>query len=205
MNVIKKFIFVILIVNILGCGISLILQSSLGSDAITLLNEGIHIKLGISYTIAGLIYNGTLLLIALLLNKKSLGLGSCVYVLVAGIFIDLYIYLLLDFNISSLGIIIRIMSFIIGHILMCSGFAMLIKFDIGMSPLDAILIYIEGKFKYPYKVLKTIADVIFLILGVYLGGNLGFGTIFSILCTGTTISIVSKMISVNKKRYYSNI
>ncbi|OJT71322.1 hypothetical protein BM529_21455, partial [Clostridioides difficile] len=52
---------------------------------------------------------------------------------------------------------------------------------------------------------KTIADVIFLILGVYLGGNLGFGTIFSILCTGTTISIVSKMISVNKKRYYSNI
>lgn len=70
MNVIKKFIFVILIINILGCGISLILQSSLGSDAITLLNEGIHIKLGISYTIAGLIYNGTLLLIALLLNKK---------------------------------------------------------------------------------------------------------------------------------------
>ena len=50
---------------------------------------------------------------------------------------------------------------------MCSGFAMLIKFDIGMSPLDAILIYIEGKFKYPYKVLKTIADVIFLILGQY--------------------------------------
>ena len=92
MNVIKKFMFVILIINILGCGISLILQSSLGSDAITLLNEGIHIKLGISYTIAGLIYNGTLLLIALLLNKKSLGLGSCVYVLVAGIFIDLYIY-----------------------------------------------------------------------------------------------------------------
>ncbi|EQF23170.1 hypothetical protein QEW_3695 [Clostridioides difficile CD160] len=205
MSVIKKFMFVFLIINMLGCGISLILQSGLGSDSITLLNEGIHLKLGVNYTIAGLIYNGTLLFIALLLNKKNLGLGSCVYVLLAGIFIDFYIYLLLDFNIGSLGTTIKIMSFIIGHILMCTGFAMLIKFDIGMSPLDAILIYIEDNFRYSYKVLKTIADVLFLILGIYLGGNIGFGTLFSILCTGTTISIVSKVISINKKRYYSSI
>ncbi|MGO1041965.1 YczE/YyaS/YitT family protein [Clostridioides difficile] len=204
-NTIKKFMSIFLIINMLGCGISLILQSGLGSDAITLLNEGIHLKLGVNYTVAGLIYNGILLLLALLLNKKGLGLGSCVYVLLAGAFIDLYTYLLLNFNIGSLDIIIRNISFLMGHMLMCGGFAMLIKFDIGMSPLDAILIYIENNFKYSYKALKTIADILFLILGVFLGGNLGFGTLFSILCTGTTISIFSKLISTNKKIYFSNI
>lgn len=95
MNVIKKFIFVILIINILGCGISLILQSSLGSDAITLLNEGIHIKLGISYTIAGLIYNGTLLLIALLLNKKKFGIRKlCLCISSRNIYRFVYIFII---------------------------------------------------------------------------------------------------------------
>lgn len=199
MDITKKFISIFLIMNILGCGISLILQSGLGSDSITLLNEGIHLKLGVNFTIAGLIYNGSLLLIVLLVNRKSLGLGSCAYVLLTGIFIDLYSYLLLCFNIGNLGITIKLISFIIGHLLMCGGFAMLIKFDIGMSPLDSILTYVEYKCRYSYNVLKTIVDILFLMLGTYLGGSVGVGTLFSILFTGTTISIMNKIISKRKR------
>lgn len=198
----KKFLYIFIALNLLGVGINFVLQVGFGCDAITMMNDGIARFFQTNYTISGLIYSTICMVIAVVFAKDLLGWGSVSYAYATGIFIDVYRWILAPLEIAELSTTLKILLFVVGQLMMCYAFAMLIALNLGRSPLDAILASIEKKLHISYRVVKTICDVIFVIVAYLLGSTFGIGTILCVLTTGYCIQFFCKM--MNRKQVKSD-
>lgn len=199
MENLKKIIISIIAINFIALGGTLFLQAKLGSDSITLLLEGLHVGFGLSYGLVGILYNGVFIIISLLLNRKVLGVGTFIYALTCGYFVDFYTYIISN-TINVSGIVVSVPMILIGQLSICMGFALLISMNIGMSGLDGVLYYLEEKFDIRYKISKTVVDIIFCLSGMLLGGVFGIGSIFAMITGGTIISYLQ--CKMNKKTQF---
>lgn len=193
-NAVKKCLLVFLVMNLVGIAVALFLASGLGSDSIGLLCDGIRHVLPISFGNASLLYNLLIIVLAFIVAKENLGLGTVVYALVSGYFIDFYGYVIELLKVNENIMAVRILSFIIGECCLSLGLAILIQLKLGMNALDAVLYKIQEKSKLPYAGLRTGCDISYVILGTLMGGTFGIGTICSVLLTGTMVSKIIKII-----------
>ena len=193
-NAVKKCLLVFCVMNLVGIAVALFLASGLGSDSIGLLCDGIRHVLPVSFGNASLLYNVLIIVVAFIVAKENLGLGTVVYALVSGYFIDFYGYVIEVLKVNENIMTVRILSFIIGQCCLSLGLAILIQLKLGMNALDAILYKIQEKSKLPYAGLRTGCDISYVILGTLMGGTFGIGTICSVLLTGTMVSKIIKII-----------
>nr|WP_296031566.1 hypothetical protein [uncultured Dorea sp.] len=193
-NTVKKCLLVFCVMNLVGIAVALFLASGLGSDSIGLLCDGIRHVLPVSFGNASLLYNLLIIVVAFIVAKENLGLGTVVYALVSGYFIDFYGYVIELLKVNENIMAVRILSFIIGQCCLSLGLAILIQLKLGMNALDAVLYKIQEKSKLPYAGLRTGCDISYVILGTLMGGTFGIGTICSVLLTGTMVSKIIKVI-----------
>lgn len=193
-NAVKKCLLVFCVMNLVGIAVALFLASGLGSDSIGLLCDGIRHVLPVSFGNASLLYNVLIIVVAFIVAKENLGLGTVVYALVSGYFIDFYGYVIELLKVNENIMAVRILSFIIGQCCLSLGLAILIQLKLGMNALDAVLYKIQEKSKLPYAGLRTGCDISYVILGTLMGGTFGIGTICSVLLTGTMVSKIIKVI-----------
>lgn len=193
-NTVKKCLLVFCVMNLVGIAVALFLASGLGSDSIGLLCDGIRHVLQVSFGNASLLYNLLIIVVAFIVAKENLGLGTVVYALVSGYFIDFYGYVIELLKVNENIMAVRILSFIIGQCCLSLGLAILIQLKLGMNALDAVLYKIQEKSKLPYAGLRTGCDISYVILGTLMGGTFGIGTICSVLLTGTMVSKIIKVI-----------
>lgn len=184
----KKGYLLFAATNLISLGVSLFLESRLGSDPLTVLQEGIHHVLHISVGTASFLYNAVILTAALILARNKLGVGTVIYSLTVGFFIDLYCGVLSRMPVGDL-LTVRIVCLTAGQIVLSMGYALLIELKLGVNGLDAILLYLETKIHLSYKYLRTLADALYALSGFLLGGVIGLGTIVSILATGYFIAV----------------
>lgn len=192
----KKMLGVFIAINGVGCAVSLFLQSGLGSDPIGLLSDGIRHTLNIQYGNASLLYNIVVIAIALLVARTHMGLGTIVYAVFAGYFIDFYNWIFEPLQMGDYNLYWRILIYITGQILLSAALAMLIYFKLGMNALDAIVYKVEEATRIPYSALRIGCDIIYTIIGTLLGGVFGVGTIISVLTTGLLISKFTKVMEI---------
>ena len=193
-NAMKKYLLVFLVMNLVGIAVTLFLASGLGSDSIGLLCDGIRHVLPISFGNASLLYNLLIIVLAFCIAKENLGLGTVVYALMSGYFIDFYGYIIEVLKVNENVMAVRILSFIIGQCCLSLGLAILIQLKLGMNALDAVLYKVQEKSKLPYAGLRTACDISYVILGTLMGGTFGIGTICSVLLTGSMVSKIIKII-----------
>lgn len=193
-NAMKKCLLVFLVMNLVGIAVTLFLASGLGSDSIGLLCDGIRHVLPISFGNASLLYNLLIIVLAFCIAKENLGLGTVVYALMSGYFIDFYGYIIEALKVNENVMAVRILSFIIGQCCLSLGLAILIQLKLGMNALDAVLYKVQEKSKLPYAGLRTACDISYVILGTLMGGTFGIGTICSVLLTGSMVSKIIKII-----------
>lgn len=188
----KKVLGIFAAMNSVGLGIALFLQCGLGGDSVAVFCEGLQVALEIRFGHASLIFNLVMILISWIVSRKNIGMGTMVYALGAGYFIDFYSWILSPLHLQLLHMCIRLFIHILGMLLFALALAILIHFQYGMNAIDAILYKITDKFAIPYNILRTIFDVIAVIAGYVLGGTVGIGTILCALATGT---LVKKFVS----------
>ena len=190
----KRYFFIFIAVNLIGIAVALILESGLGCDPIGLLCDGISKFFSIQFGIASFYYNVGIIILALLLARKNLGMGTISYGLLSGFFIDFYRMIFINLGIAEMGIAMLILAFVVGEICMSLAFAILMQLDLGMTALDAVLIKIKEKLNIPYSYVKIATDILLVLTGTMLGGTFGAGTIISALVTGILVERLGKMI-----------
>jgi len=193
----KKCIALLLAVNLCGIGVALFIQANLGSDSITVIQEGISIKFGISLGSSSRLFNVLFLAVALLIAHEHIGWCTIAYALNVGSFIDIYNSLIASLAIGDRGVIIKSISVLLGQLCLIATYAILIKYREGMNQLDAISYGIEKYTKISYKHIRTTFDVAFIIIGGYLGGCIGIGSLFSMATTGYGVDMLLR--AVDKK------
>lgn len=194
----RKMISIFVALNLLGVGINFVLQAGFGCDAITMINDGIARFLDTNYTLSGIVYNSILLVLALLFSRKHLGWGTLCYAYGTGVFIDMYQAILTPFQIAEMSAMFKVVVLLIGQLLLCFAFALLIERELGRSALDAVLAKVEEHVAMSYRVLKTICDICFVIIAYLLGATFGIGTIVCVLTGGYTIDLFCKMLRRKK-------
>lgn len=196
----KNFARIFIVMNGVGCGVALFLRCGLGSDPIGILCEGISRSLNISFGNASLIYSLIIIALAVIAARGNIGIGTIVYAVTSGYFIDFYMWLLKPLQLGDLNIFRRILAYAIGQIILTLALAILIKYKLGMNALDAIIYKVEAVTRIPYMVIRTGIDILFTVIGFKLGGVFGIGTIISVLTTGFLVGFNIKFMEKLDKR-----
>ena len=201
-KIMSKIVMVFVVMNSIGIAVALFLESGLGSDSVGLLCDGIRHTFLISFGNASLFYNLLIILIACLVARKNMGLGTVVYALVSGYFIDFYSWILTDIHLAEQDMLIRILAFAIGQCCLSLGLALLIQLNLGMNALDAVLYKIQNHTNFSYTIMRTGCDISYVVIGTVLGGTFGAGTICSVLVTGTMVTMITDIIGRIQKYEY---
>ena len=191
----KKCLLIFLVMNLVGAAVALFLENGLGSDSIGLLCDGLHRITSLSYGNASLLYNLTIILAAAIFARGNLGAGTIVYALTSDYFIDFYRWVLSPLSLGENPFLFRFLGFALGQILLSLALAILIQLRLGMNALDALLTRLSQSTGISYAILRTGADLTYVVVGTLLGGTFGIGTILSVLLTGTMIKAFTRVLA----------
>lgn len=172
-------------------GIALMVLNNYGLDPISMLQQGISVQLGVSIGFAATFYNVMLILIVTVILRKKISVGTLVYTTTVGFLIDGYMHL-----ISSIFSGPNLVMYIIGQLISCLGYALLIVSQ-SASSLDLIIEYVVENSKFAFARVRTFTDALFVVIGIMMGSKIHFGTLIIIITTGFFIQLYIKMLSNN--------
>lgn len=184
-TIIKDTSKAVLACAVSGLGVGMIIQYDHGVDPLSLFQLGLSTHSGLSVGTIALIYNIILLILSFIVNKNKLGIGTLIYTISLGFFMDTSISLLPELDGSSF-----LIGFFIGHFILCIGNAGLLYLDFGLSSLDAIIQWGVKKFHIRYGFIKVGTDIFFACAGILLGSCMKWGSLYIMFSTGFIVDIL---------------
>lgn len=170
---------------IIGLGVGMIIRYNHGVDPLSLFQLGISSHTNCSVGTIALIYNIILIILSFIVNRKKLGIGTVIYTFTLGFFMDLALAALPMLSEQQ-----SIFAFFLGHFILCFGNASLLYLDFGLSSLDAIIQWWVAKSHIRYGFIKVGTDIFFSIIGIILGSQLKWGTLYIMITTGFIIDFI---------------
>lgn len=185
-NFLLRCIIVIVGLAIEGLGIAAYYSSGLGSDPASVLIDGLHRILDISYGNATYILMGIVLVLIIPFSKKYLGFSTILNALLLGMFINFFgnIFASLIYEPS---LFVKIVLLVIGVLSLGIGLGIYLSADLGVGPLDILMLISADFINQPLSRTRIFFDFIFVVVGVIMGGVVGIGTVAGIVFTGIII------------------
>ena len=160
---------------VLALGISLTIKGKfLGIGPWDVFHYGLFSKFGFTIGTWSIISGLLLLFISSVFNKAWPKIGSFLNMMLLGLFIDLFNWMLPDMDNSVAATI----AFIIGVGLMGYGIGLYVSADFGAGPRDSFMILIVDKTGWSIPLVRNGIEVIVFLVGWMLGGPVGIGTLF---------------------------
>lgn len=197
----RRFLLTVLGIVALGLGVSLCLYGNVGVDPFTSMNIAFSSKLGISLGKFQLIVNAVLLVCVLLLQKKFIGIGTILNMVLVGYFVEWFNILWTNIFTFEMSIYISLLFLIVGVVILTFGASLYFSTQAGTAPYDAVGLILADKTGLPFRVCRIGTDVILVIISFVLSGPLGVATLVIALFTGPLIDFWNKRIArlVNDK------
>ena len=190
----KSVLIALIGVLLVGVGVAFNNCAGLGNDPVGIVYDGIRNVTGMGAEQLGLasnIVNLSLALLVFLTGRKYISVGTLVYFLPYGFFVELGILLYQLLAPETGGLAVQIAFSVVGCLLLYLGVAIYITMDIGVDPFTGIVLVIRDAVKKEYRIVKIIFDITMIILGTVLGGKLGAVTIITALTAGPVIQFFS--------------
>ncbi|WP_158097658.1 YczE/YyaS/YitT family protein [Tyzzerella sp. An114] len=192
-KIILKSIIVIVGSFIMGAGVAIAVCGRQGADPLAVVWDGMSNVFTITVGQANIVLNIVLFIIAFLLDKKQLNLGTILNPIFSGISTDFVMSIITIPESLSM----QILQSTLGVFIIGIGIGMYTSVNFGKSAYDALVFGVASKYGLKLFLTRMIFDALMLITGFLLGGTIGVSTIFAVLCMGKIISIVYE-----KSRYY---
>jgi uncharacterized membrane protein YczE len=194
-NFLIKILIAIVGVALVGIALAFNSSAMLGNDPVAVFYDGVRNLCGLPREELGLVtnlINCAFVVTMFILGRKYINIGTFVYAVPMGSFIDLgfKIHQMLNFP-NTLNW--RIFTAFCGCSMLFLGVGIFIAVDVGMDPCTGIVVILRDKIKSQYKTSKIICDICMLTLGFMFGGRIGAVTVISALIAGPTIQRVSEV------------
>ena len=190
----KSVLIALIGILLVGVGVAFNNCAGLGNDPVGIVYDGIRNVTGMGAEQLGLasnIVNLSLALLVFFTGRKYISVGTLVYFLPYGFFVELGILLYQFLAPETGGLAVQIAFSVVGCLLLYLGVAVYITMDIGVDPFTGIVLVIRDAVKKEYRRVKIIFDITMIILGTVLGGKLGAVTIITALTAGPVIQFFS--------------
>ncbi|WP_420176771.1 YczE/YyaS/YitT family protein [Luteococcus sp. OSA5] len=170
---------------VFGASIALVLRSGLGMAPWDVLHVGLaqHVPLTIG-TVTILV--GAVVLLLWIPLRQWPGLGTVLNIFLVGLALDLTLFLLPD-SLGSLGW--RILALLAGVVLNGIAGALYIGSQLGPGPRDGLMTSLSALTGQRVGVIRTLIEVTVLVLGWFLGGPVGLGTVVYAVLVGPVVQV----------------
>ena len=176
--------YLIIGVILIGIGEALIISSNIGVSPWFVLHQGLSVKTG--YTIGITTFAVSLSVLILWLPFKEMpGIGT----ILNAIFISLMVDISLIFLPHSNQFIIQIFQVLIGVFLCGIGSGLYLAANLGAGPRDGLMTGINKQTNLSFFLIRSILEISVVLIGFYLGGIVGIGTIIYVISIGFSVSL----------------
>lgn len=195
-------IFLRLFIGLMLCSVGTVMtiNGNLGLQPWDVFHQGISKILNITMGQASIMVSAIIIIVDYIAGEK-IGWGTISNMLVIGIFMDILMlnHLLPVFH----NEILRVISIMIGMLLMSIGSYMYIGVGLGSGPRDGLMVALTKKTNKSVFIVRTVIEIFVLIVGYIMGGSVGVGTIIMVSLIGYFIQRVFKIFKfdVNKVQH----
>ncbi|MCM3013815.1 YitT family protein [Bacillus subtilis] len=197
-----KFFFYGLGILILSLGISLTIQSGLGTSPFDALLVGLSKEVGLTVGSWEVLISLILLICnAILTRKKPLLLGL-ITAFITGIGIDLWLFVVKN-TIYLNALLSKLICFGIGLVLIGLGTAIYIQTKFASTPIDHLTLIIRDLSKRTILFSRTLVYALFLVLAIIFKGPIGIGTLLTVCLGGMILHVFMPIVErhfLSKKR-----
>jgi len=195
---VKRVFMCVLGVVVCGLSVGLFKRAALGVDPFQSLVAGLDAVIPIRFGTLYVLITGVLLLFALLMDRRKIGLATLINLFLLG-YIAEFSQNLLFRLLPEAGIVTRVALLLVGMVVMCLSAAFYFTADLGVSTYDAVaLIWGEKQKKIPFRICRILCDLVCVTAGTLLcrasgmtwievTASVGFGTVLSAFCMGPII------------------
>ena len=171
-------------------GVTLFLQSALGSDPFNVFIQGLYRGLPwsdwplMTHGRVHLLVSLLIMLVLLVVDRHYVGIGTILCMALGGPIIDLYTLWLEPVINGSLPLAARVGLLAAGCVILAFGMTIVIRSEAGTGPNDLVAVVLSDKWKKPFGPVRIGVDLTFALVGLALGGTLGAGTVICAFLVG---------------------
>lgn len=177
-------------------GVVVTIRANIGYAPWEVFHVGLSLKLGISIGTASIAV-GLIILIAVVLCREKIGIGTFFNIIGIGVFIDI----IMAVNVIPLaaGTAVSIVMLIAGLFIISFGSYFYIGSAFGAGPRDSLMVLLARKTKMPVGLCRNIIEFSATLAGWLLGGMIGIGTIISVIMIGICVQITFRLFRFDPK------
>lgn len=172
-------------------GIVLCVQANIGCAPWDVLHMGLSFKLGMTMGQMSILVGALICLLVFLLREK-LGIGTLLNMLLIGIFMDLIFSFEIIPTFQRLWIGVLVM--IAGLFVIALGSYFYIGSGFGAGPRDSLMVSVRRRVNWPVGLCRALVEGSALLLGFFLGGQVGVGTVIAVFGIGLCVQIVFSLL-----------
>ena len=171
-------------------GVTLFLQTELGSDPFNVFVQGLFRALpwpawaAMTHGRAHLLVSLLILLVLLMADRSYVGVGTVLCMALGGPIIDVYTLWLAPVIHGGLPLLWRLGLLVAGCLILAFGMTIVIRSQAGTGPNDLVAVVLSDKLKKPFGPVRVAVDCAFAGIGLALGGVLGIGTVVCAFLVG---------------------
>lgn len=167
-------------------GITMMLQANVGLEPWSVLQQGIAQTCGVTYGLSSILVGAAVILVAVACGER-VGLGTIANIVLCGVFID---------TLLALGWIPRMERLSSGVLMLLAGLELLalgtwmyMRSALGSGPRDALMVALARKTGRSVGLCRAAVELVIILIGWRLGGQVGLGTVISALGLGTLFNL----------------
>lgn len=176
-------------------GVTLFLQTNLGSDPFNVFVQGLFRSIpwpdfaDMTHGRVHLLVSLAIMLFLLVADRSYIGIGTVLCMALGGPIIDVYTTLLTPIINAELPLSIRLGLLVIGCIILAFGMTIVIRSQAGTGPNDLVAVVLSDKTRTPFGPVRIGVDLAFALIGFVLGGVVGLGTIICAFLVGPSAQL----------------
>ncbi|AEP89044.1 YyaS [Bacillus spizizenii TU-B-10] len=180
-----KYVYYVLGILILSLGISLTIQSGLGTSPFDALLVGLSKEVGLTVGSWEVLISVILLICNSILTRKKPMLLGLVTAFITGIGIDLWLFVVKN-TIYLNALLSKLICFGIGLVFIGLGTAIYLQTKFASTPIDHLTLIIRDISKRTILFSRTLVYALFFVLAIICKGPIGIGTLLTV-CLGGII------------------
>jgi len=180
---------------LLSLGITLTIKGQIfGVGSWDVLHIGLAKTLGLTIGTWSILIGLAIIAFDIVITKKFPLPGTFIDMFLAGIFIDIFNYLIPDID----GFWVQLLSYVCGLLLLGWGCGMYMVANLGIGPRDSLMLLMVHKLGWSVTRSRTTMEVTVALIGFLLGGPIGVGTVLMAFGLGP---IVQFALTYNEKLF----
>lgn len=177
-----------------GIAVSFYLLSGFGADSISVFNAGLANTFGITVGLGSLAFYFIVIVVTAFVDRHYISVATILSLIIVGPSIDIFMKLFSHAVTPESPMIIRLLFFTMAFLCLAFAVALYLSANFGISAADMIPVIVADKAHLQFRYCKIAFDITVVVIGFFLGGAFGWGTIFMAICNGPTIQFFRNQI-----------